>query len=73
MTQRKMKSLDATRIYSATFTDDRSLDVTTYHHPISLKRIHDSLNDPRPVFFDEVITPFHGMYDLGSFRIWIPA
>jgi beta-galactosidase len=68
MTQRKMKSIDPTRIYSATFTNDSSLDVTTYHHPITLKRINDSLNDPKPVFFDEVITPFHGMFDLGLFQ-----
>ena len=67
MTQRKMKSLDPTRIYSATFTDDPSLDVTTYHHPLTMKRIKDSLDDRKPVFFDEVITPFHGMYDEGLF------
>jgi beta-galactosidase len=67
MAHRKMKSIDPTRIYSATFTDDAALDVTTYHHPISLKRIKDSLNDPKPVFFDEVITPFHGWEDLALF------
>ena len=67
MTQRKMKLLDPTRIYSATFTDDPSLDVTTYHHPLTMKRIKDSLGERKPVFFDEVITPFHGMYDEGLF------
>ena len=67
MTQRKMKSLDPMRIYSATFTDDPSLDVTTYHHPLTMKRIKGSLGDRKPVFFDEVITPFHGMYDEGLF------
>lgn len=67
MTQRKMKSIDSTRLYSATFTDSPDLDVTTYHHPITMKRILDSANDSKPVFFDEVITPFHGMHEMGIF------
>ncbi len=67
MTQRKMKSIDPTRIYSATFTNNKDLDVTTYHHPLTLKRIEDSLSDPKPVFFDEVLTPFHGWEDLALF------
>jgi hypothetical protein len=66
MTRRKMQSIDATRIYSATWGDS-SLDVTTYHHPITLKRVLDSADDPKPVFFDEVITPFHGMHEMGIF------
>ena len=42
MAQRKMKSLDPTRIYSATCGDD-TLDVDVYHHPITLQRIKDTL------------------------------
>lgn len=66
MTERKMRSIDPTRIYSATWGGP-SLDVTTYHHPITMQRIDNSLKDPKPVFFDEVITPFHGMHEMGIF------
>jgi hypothetical protein len=66
MTERKMRSIDPTRLYSATWGGP-TLDVTTYHHPITMQRINDSLNDPKPVFFDEVITPFHGMHEMGIF------
>jgi hypothetical protein len=65
MTRQKMTALDPTRIYSATWSDD-TLDVDTYHHPISLKRIDETLNASKPVFFDEVLTTFHGWDDLAS-------
>jgi hypothetical protein len=66
MAHEKMKTLDPTRIYSATWGDN-TLDVDTYHHPITLQRIQESLNASKPVFFDEVITPFHGWRDLALF------
>ncbi len=66
MTHRKMKALDPTRLYSGTY-GDATLDLTVYHHPITMGRIRDALRGPRPAFFDEVIGLFHGWEDLALF------
>ena len=68
MAQQKMKSLDPTRIYSATPGATARSTSTTYHHPISLQRIQDTLNAPSRVFFDEVLGLFHGWMDLALFE-----
>jgi hypothetical protein len=61
MTHRYAKASDPTRICSITWApDDSDLDLAVYHHPITVKRIEDSLAVPKPVFFDECLTPFHG-------------
>jgi hypothetical protein len=67
MAAQKMRRLDPTRVYSATWGDE-SLDLEVFHHPISLPRIRDSLNGPKPVFFDEVSGVFHGWMDLALFQ-----
>jgi len=66
MTAAYLKTLDPTRLYTATFSGD-ALDVRTMHHPVTLQRIHDSLDWPKPAFFDEVLGNFHGWEDLALF------
>ena len=65
--QKLMKSIDPTRLYSATWGDD-TLDVDTMHHPVNLQRIKESLSWPKPAYFDEVLGLFHGWEDLA---LWL--
>ncbi|MFI5385462.1 MAG: glycoside hydrolase family 2 TIM barrel-domain containing protein, partial [Fimbriimonadales bacterium] len=67
MTADYLRQIDPTRIYSATFSGD-ALEVRTMHHPVTLQRIHDSLNWSKPAFFDEVLGNFHGWEDLA---LWV--
>jgi hypothetical protein len=63
----KVKSLDPTRTCSASY-DNHTLDMNVYHHPITLKRIQDTKNEQKPVFFDEVLGVFHGWEDMAIFE-----
>ncbi|MCC7086508.1 MAG: discoidin domain-containing protein [Pirellulales bacterium] len=63
----KVKSLDPSRTCSASY-DNHTLDMNVYHHPISLKRIEETKNERKPVFFDEVLGVFHGWQDLALFE-----
>jgi beta-galactosidase len=61
MTHHYAKASDLTRVCSMTFAPDNSdLDLAVYHHPVSLQRIHAASSVPKPAFFDECLTPFHG-------------
>ncbi|HTQ10565.1 MAG TPA: glycoside hydrolase family 2 TIM barrel-domain containing protein, partial [Fimbriimonadaceae bacterium] len=66
MTAEYLKTIDPTRLYTATFSGD-ALDIRTMHHPVTLQRIHDSLDWTKPAFFDEVLGNFHGWEDLALF------
>ncbi len=63
----KVKSLDPTRTCSASW-DNKTLDLNVYHHPITLRRIGETKNEEKPVFFDEVLGVFHGWEDMAIFE-----
>ena len=67
LTYEYMRQIDPTRLYTATF-ETGYMPITTFHHPVTVDRILESLSLPRPAFFDEVLGTFHGWSDQA---IWL--